>query len=223
MCGDSTSIDAVDKLMDGARADMVFTDPPYGIAYSSDKFDGNRSGVTNKRNKAEMILGDEQSFDPSFLLEMFGKVKEVFVWGYQYYPDKLGRGGIIVWNKKVESEAKNPHGDFELCWSSKERNKMCWLQWGGFKNKEKGETRLHTTQKPVALALWFFENWGKKSKRVVDVFGGSGSTLIACEKTNRNCYMMELDPKYCDVIVKRWQDYTGKKAVHAETGEAFDE
>ena len=223
MCGDSTSIDAVDKLMDGARADMVFTDPPYGIAYSSDKFDGNRSGVTNKRNKAEMILGDEQSFDPSFLLEMFGKVKEVFVWGYQYYPDKLGRGGIIVWNKKVESEAKNPHGDFELCWSSKERNKMCWLQWGGFKNKEKGETRLHTTQKPVALALWFFENWGKKSKRVVDVFGGSGSTLIACEKTNRDCYMMELDPKYCDVIIKRWQDYTGKKAIHADTGVAFDE
>lgn len=223
MCGDSTSIDAVDKLMDGARADMVFTDPPYGIAYSSDKFDGNRSGVTNKRNKAEMIIGDEQSFDPSFLLEMFGKVKEVFVWGYQYYPDKLGRGGIIVWNKKVESEAKNPHGDFELCWSSKERNKMCWLQWGGFKNKEKGETRLHTTQKPVALALWFFENWGKKSKRVVDVFGGSGSTLIACEKTNRDCYMMELDPKYCDVIINRWQDYTGKKAVHADTGEAFDE
>jgi len=222
MCGDSTSIDAVDKLMNGAKADMVFTDPPYGIAYSSSKFDGNKSGVTNKRNKADMIIGDGDDFDPSFLLEMFKGAKEFFVWGYQYYPDKLGRGGIIVWNKKKETEAANPHGDFELCWSRKERNKMCWLQWGGFKNKEKGEERLHTTQKPVALALWFFDNWGNGLKTIVDLFGGSGSTLIACEKTNRHARLMELDPKYCDVIIKRWQDFTGQQAIHAETGEAFN-
>jgi DNA modification methylase len=222
MCGDSTSIDAVDKLMNGAKVDMVFTDPPYGIAYSSAKFDGNKSGVTNKRNKAEMILGDGADFDPSFLIQMFKGAKEMFVWGYQYYPEKLGRGGIIVWNKKNETEAANPHGDFELCWSRRERNKMCWLQWGGFKNKEKGEDRLHTTQKPVALALWFFENWGKGLNCVIDLFGGSGSTLIACEKTNRHSLLMELDPRYCDVIVKRWQDFTGKEATHAETGETFN-
>jgi DNA modification methylase len=213
MCGDSTSIDAVDRLMDGRKADMVFTDPPYGISYSSDKFAGNKAGVTNKRNKAEMILGDDNDFDPSFLVQMFKGAKEMFVWGYQYYPDKLGRGGIIVWNKKKETEAANPHGDFELCWSRKERNKMCWLQWGGFKNKEKGEDRLHTTQKPVSLSLWFFENWGKGLVCVVDLFGGSGSTLIACEKTARDCRMMELDPKYCDVIKKRWEDFTGQKAI----------
>jgi DNA modification methylase len=223
MCGDSTSIDAVEKLMGGRKADMVFTDPPYGIAYSSSKFDNNKSGVTNKRNKAEMILGDSEDFDPSFLVQMFKGAKEMFVWGYQYYPDKLGRGGIIVWNKKRETEAANPHGDFELCWSRRERNKMCWLQWGGFKNKEKGEDRLHTTQKPVALALWFFENWGKNLTCVVDLFGGSGFTLIACEKTARDCRMMELDPKYCDVIIKRWQDFTGQKATLESTGQEYDE
>jgi DNA modification methylase len=223
MCGDSTSIDAVEKLMDGHKADMVFTDPPYGIAYSSDKFAGNKAGVTNKRNKAEMIIGDGDDFDPSFLRQMLKGAKEMFVWGYQYYPDKLGRGGIIVWNKKRETEAANPHGDFELCWSRRERNKMCWLQWGGFKNKEKGEDRLHTTQKPVALALWFFENWGKGLDCVVDLFGGSGSTLIACEKTNRDCRMMELDLKYCDVIVKRWQDFTGQQATLEATGQTYDE
>jgi DNA modification methylase len=222
MCGDSTSIDAVEKLMDGQKADMVFTDPPYGIAYSSDKFAGNKAGVTNKRNKAEMILGDAEDFDPSFLAQMFKSAKEMFIWGYQYYPDKLGRGGIIVWNKKRETEAGNPHGDFELCWSRKERNKMCWLQWGGFKNKEKGEDRLHTTQKPVALALWFFENWGKNLTCVVDLFGGSGFTLIACEKTARDCRMMELDTKYCDVIIKRWQDFTGQKATLESTGQEYD-
>jgi len=223
MCGDSTSIDAVDKLMAGRKADMVFTDPPYGIAYSSEKFAGNKAGVTNKRNKAEMILGDADDFDPSFLVQIFKGAKEMFVWGYQYYPDKLGRGGIIVWNKKRETEAANPHGDFEICWSRKERNKMCWLQWGGFKNKEKGEDRLHTTQKPVALALWFFENWGNGLTCVVDLFGGSGSTLIACEKTARDCRMMELDPKYCDVIIKRWQDFTGQQATLEATGQTFAE
>ena len=222
MCGDSTSIDAVERLMDGRKADMVFTDPPYGIAYSSSKFDGNKAGVTNKRNKAEMIIGDGDDFDPSFLVQMFKSAKEMFVWGYQYYPDKLGRGGIIVWNKKRETEAANPHGDFELCWSRRERNKMCWLQWGGFKNKEKGEDRLHTTQKPVALALWFFENWGNDLGCVVDLFGGSGSTLIACEKTARDCRMMELDPKYCDVIIKRWQDFTGQEATLEGSGETFN-
>lgn len=223
MCGDSTSIDAVDRLMQGKKADMVFTDPPYGIAYSSSKFDGNRAGVTNKRNKAEMILGDGFDFDPSPILEICKGVPEVFVWGFQYYPHRLGRGGIIVWNKKQETEANCPHGDFELCWSKNERNKMCWLKWGGFKNKEKGEQRLHTTQKPVALAEWFFENWGNATKVVLDLFGGSGSTLIACEKTKRHARLMELDPKYCDVIVKRWQDFTGKQATLESNGKTYNE
>jgi len=221
MCGDSTSIDAVERLMDGQKADMVFTDPPYGIAYSSDKFDGNKAGVTNKRNKSEMIIGDENAFDPSFLVQMFKGAKEMFIWGFQYYPEKLGRGGLIVWNKKRESQSANPHGDFELCWSRRERNKMCWLEWGGFKNKEKGEDRLHTTQKPVALSLWFFENWGSGLTCVIDLFGGSGSTLIACEKTARDCRMMELDPKYCDVIIQRWQNFTGQTATLEATGQPF--
>ena len=103
---------------------------------------------------------------------------------------------------------------------------MCWLRWGGFNNKEKGESRLHTTQKPVALAEWFFENWGKGLVAIVDLFGGSGSTLIACEKTKRRCYMMELDPKYCDVIVKRYKDFCEKNdkvAVIKRNGVACDD
>jgi len=217
MCGDSTDKASVEALMDGEKADMVYTDPPYGIAYSSSKFDGNTKGVTNKRNKADMIIGDGEDFDPSFILEMFPSVKEIFIWGMQYYPHKLGRGGIICWNKKQESEADCPHGDFELCWSKSERNKMCWLKWGGFNNKEKGEDRLHTTQKPIDLGLWFFDNWGKGKAVIVDLFGGSGSTLIACEKTKRKCRMMELDPKYIDVIIERWQNFTGKKAELIES------
>lgn len=212
LCGDSTNLKDVERLMAGEKADMVFTDPPYGISYSSSKFDGNTKGVTNKRNKANMIIGDGKEFDPSFILKIFASVKEIFIWGMQYYPQKLGRGGVVCWNKKKESEAQCPHGDFELCWSKAERNKMFWYRWGGFNNKEKGESRLHTTQKPVDLAIWFFDNWGRAKNIIVDLFGGSGSTLIACEKTGRKCRMMELDGIYCDVIVKRWEEYTGQKA-----------
>jgi DNA modification methylase len=74
------------------------------------------------------------------------------------------------------------------------------------------DKRVHPTQKPVKLAEWFFERWGKETKLVVDLFLGSGSTLIACEKTGRKCYGMELDPHYCSVIIERWQNFTGKKA-----------
>ena len=222
LCGDSTKLEDVERLMDGKKADMVFTDPPYGIGYSSSKFDGNTKGVTNKRNKAEMIVGDDEDFDPSFLLTMFKNVKEVFIWGYQYYPEKLGRGGIIVWNKKRETQVDNPHGDFELCWSLRQRNKMCWLEWGGFNNKEKGEDRLHTTQKPVALAQWFFLNWGKEIKFIADLFLGSGSTLIAAEKTGRVCFGMELSPAYVDVIVQRYVDYVDNPVVYCNGEDVTD-
>jgi DNA modification methylase len=219
LCGDSTKAEDVEQLMAGAKADMVWTDPPYGIAYSSKRWENlgpQSQGLSAKRNNAPMIAGDDKPFDPSFLLATFPGAREMFVWGFQYYPDKLGRGGIIVWNKKKESQSECAHGDFELCWSREERNKMCWLTWGGFKNKEQGEERLHTTQKPVALAAWFFNNWGRPGDVVADCFLGSGTTLIAAEQLGRKCYGMEISPAYCDVIVKRWETLTGKKATREE-------
>jgi DNA modification methylase len=205
LCGDSTDSDAVAKLMDGQKADMVFTDPPYGIAYdNTQRWDGiEKQNGKGKRNKGEMILGDGEPFDPSFLLAEFSYCKEIFIWGMQYYPDKLGRGGCIVWNRKTESQKDVPHADFELCWSKQERNKMAWITWGGFKSKEKGEERLHTTQKPIELAAWFLNNWGNTNDKVFDLFLGSGSTMVASHQLNRKCYGMELDPKYCQVIVDR--------------------
>jgi len=205
LCGDSTDSDAVAKLMDGQKADMVFTDPPYGIAYdNTQRWDGIvKQNGKGKRNKGEMILGDGEPFDPSFLLAEFSYCKEIFIWGMQYYPDKLGRGGCIVWNRKTESQKDVPHADFELCWSKQERNKMAWITWGGFKSKEKGEERLHTTQKPIELAAWFLNNWGNTNDKVFDLFLGSGSTMVASHQLNRKCYGMELDPKYCQVIVDR--------------------
>jgi len=204
LCGDSTDKPAVERLMGGKKADMVFTDPPYGISYSSSRFEGIKNqGLSKKRNKAEMIINDEKDFDPSFIIDLCEKTKEVFIWGYQYFPQHLPRGGMVVWNKKTETEADCIHGDFEVCWSKQERNKMFWHRWGGFQNKEKGETRLHTTQKPVALPVFFFKEWGKENDLILDLFLGSGTTMVASEKTGRVCFGMELDPKYCEVIVKR--------------------
>ena len=100
------------------------------------------------------------------------------------------------------------------------------VKWAGIfgMEREHDKKRCHPTQKPVDLVTWFFDYYSMQDKKlIVDLFGGSGSTLIACEKTNRDCCMMELDPKYCDVIIKRWQDFTGQQAIHEETGKTFDE
>ncbi len=205
LCGDSTDAEQVAKLMNGEKADMVFTDPPYGIGYDNeDRWSGiDKQNHSAKRNKGKMILGDAEDFNPSFLLSYFSYCKEIFVWGMQYYPEHLGRGGCIVWNRKTESQKDVPHADFELCWSKQERNKMAWITWGGFKSKEKGEERLHTTQKPIELAVWFFNNWGNKNDLVADLFLGSGTTMVASHQLKRKCYGMELDPKYCQVIIDR--------------------
>jgi DNA modification methylase len=205
LCGDSADSGQVAKLMNGEKADMVFTDPPYGIAYDNEnRWKGiDKQNENVKRNKGKMILGDAEDFNPSFLLNTFSYCKEIFIWGMQYYPQHLGRGGCIVWNRKTENQKDVPHADFELCWSKQERNKMAWITWGGFKSKEKGEKRLHTTQKPIELVVWFFNNWGKSKNIVADLFLGSGSTMVAAHQLNRKCYGMELDPKYCQVIIDR--------------------
>jgi DNA modification methylase len=204
LCGDSTDSDAVARLMDGEKADMVFTDPPYGIDYNDGRWDEIQKKHTGgKSKKFGKIIGDAEDFNPSFLLSYFSYCKEIFVWGMQYYPQHLGRGGCIVWNRKTESQKDVPYVDFELCWSKQERNKMAWITWGGFKNKEKDGERFHPTQKPIELASWFFNNWGKQNDLVADLFLGSGTTMAAAHQLNRKCYGMELDPKYCQVIIDR--------------------
>lgn len=215
MCGDSTSEADVSKLMAGEKADMVFTDPPYGIDYDdrakvSDKF----SKGMKPSNKGK-ILGDDRT---DFFEKIYDdKIKSQFWWGCNYYCQDLPKkGSFVVWSKKTEAQRGNKmlfNSDFELCWShEKKAIRLFEIPWTGCINKEKGESRLHPTQKPIALILRFFDEWGKDKKIVLDYFLGSGSTLIACEKTGRRCFGMELDVKYMNVILKRWEEYTGKTA-----------
>ena len=217
LCGDSTKKENIDLLLDGNKADMVFTDPPYGMNldtdYSSMKcklFKGKTGGDYHKP-----IIGDNVDFNPSFFLNYFDYCKEQFWWGGDYYAEYLPKGSSwVVWDKRLDDSADKMYGScFELCWSKvKHKRDIARIKWAGIFGTEKefDKKRHHPTQKPIDLVMWFFERY--KGNKVIDPFLGSGSTLIACEKTNRKCYGMELDPHYCDVIVKRWEEFTGKKA-----------
>ena len=206
LCGDCTVEENLKLLMGGEKADMVFTDPPYGIGLDT----AYAKTEKVKGNTYKKIIGDDKDFDPTMFLNFFENTKEQFWWGFDYYSDKLPKGGsLVVWDKKKEGLDESIGSGFELCWSKVHHKRLiARFLWSGFTAKEKNETRVHPTQKPIALIEWFINNWGEGLVNIVDPFLGSGSTLIACEKTNRKCYGMELDPHYIDVIVQRYIDFT---------------
>jgi len=224
MCGDSTSIDAVEKLMDGQKADMVFTDPPYGVSYQSN----------GRKEKFDVLINDDKILDISPIIEVFSN-GWVFVWTSWKVVDKWidvfkGYGypsNMIVWHKKGGGI-----GDLKKTFSSDYEMALVWHRGAELTGKRIGSvwsigkdgssTYVHPTQKPVALGEEAIDKTTLHENKILDLFGGSGSTLIACEKTNRNAFLMELDPKYVDVIITRWQDFTGQVAVNA-TGETFNE
>lgn len=227
LCGDSTNPQHVERLMDGKKADMVFTDPPYGMNLDTDY-----SKMAGKGNTYKAVIADNEQYDAGFLLSTFAYCSEIFLWGADYYVETLRReypnlGSWIVWDKYSDQERQGlldgKFGSaFETCWSkTQHKRELARVLVTTNYTAHGDETRVHPTQKPVALAEWFFERWGNTGDTVADLYGGSGSTLIACEKTSRHCRMMELDPAYCDVIVKRWEDLTGKTATLESTGKSF--
>ena len=239
LCGDSTDVLAVDRLMDGQKADMVFTDPPYGMKLQANYHRSewgdrpNKHSGGNQGNAHRNVAGDHDDFTPELISTVFAcfpNCPEVFLWGADYYAEHIpekNEGSWVVWDKVTNSQGEESgcaafHGsNFELCWSKgKHKRELARIMHKGLASVE-NDKRVHPTQKPVALAEWFFERWGKDKTVIADLYGGSGSTLIACEKTSRHARLMELDPAYCDVIVKRWEQFTGKKAMLEEIKEAL--
>ena len=218
MCGDSFDRSSIERLMDGKKADMVFTDPPYGMALDTDYTKMGSGG-----RKHDTVINDDKQFDASLLLEVFDYCKEIFLWGADYYVETLGRnypnlGSWIIWDKYSDDRVGLLDGRFgsafESCWSkSPHKRELARVLVTTNYTARGDETRVHPTQKPVALAEWFIERWGKKAEVIVDLFAGSGFTIMAAERMGKACYAMEYDPKYCDVIVQRWEAATGKKAV----------
>ena len=217
MCGDSTSIADVDLLMDGAKADMVHTDPPYNISMSRSKVDGSDNSIKNDNL-------DNESFY-CLLKEAFSnacrvcRTQNMFWWiGFRAYStleqifleNNVKIANCIVWKKNsIGLGGKGFRYQHELgIFSGETNNKSKSDVWEFDRTKE----GLHPTMKPVPLVAHALQNIDN-ANIVLDLFGGSGSTLIACEQLNRKCFMMELDPKYVDVIIDRWEQFTGQKAV----------
>jgi site-specific DNA-methyltransferase (adenine-specific) len=228
ICGDSTDVVVIDRLMDGVKADCVLSDPPYGMNLDTDfsTIKGSMKSLGRKNhvegNKYEKVIGDNEDFKPELITTFFANfdyVKEMFLFGADYFaeilPDK-NKGSWLVWDKRKESQADAIGSEFELIWSrNKHKRRMLRHDWFGFSSSENGadaRNRVHPTQKPITLLVDILNQWGKDANIVVDLYGGSGSTLIACEQLNRKCYMCELDPHYVDVIIDRWEKFTGQKA-----------
>lgn len=235
LCGDSTSVDDLAKLCENQAVDMWLTDPPYNVAYEG--------GTKEKLTIQNDSMGDDQF--RQFLRDAYTAADTVMKAGavfYIWHADSEGynfRGAAkdagwtvrqcLIWKKSSLVLGRQDYQwQHEPClygwkegaghlWAS-DRKQTTILEFD--KPSRNGE---HPTMKPVALFEYQLLNNTKGGDIVLDSFGGSGTTLIAAEKNGRVARLMELDPKYCDVIVKRWQDFTGKIATHAETGEPFAE
>ena len=226
LCGDATRKADVEALMGGEKADMVFTDPPYGVDYD---------GGMKKQKK----LKNDHNADIYYLfmpisVNVLKNDGAFYVW----YADATATAtatataGLvisaqIIWAKNHAQFMSNAKykGKHEPCFYAHKKGKSA--KWYGDNNEvtlweydRASKNEYHPTQKPVALSERANRNSSPKEGIVLDPFLGSGSTLIACEKTNRKCYGMEIDPHYCDVIVKRWEEYTGKKAERVEAASA---
>ena len=248
MCGDSTSVDAVERLCDGRKADMVLTDPPYGVSFVGVKGSMYSGGKKAGKNSAEMIKADDlrgddlvklfaDSMSAASMSSKAGAAMYVFLAINRSQESVAGLrdAGLeirnwLIWDKgnvgfhAMGAQYKPNYEAFLYC--HKTGQSPSW--YGG--NKEQTVWRfpveregLHPTMKPVSLLCHALQNSSKSGDEILDLFGGSGSTLIACEKTARECRMMELDPKYCDVIVKRWQEFTGQKATLESSGQTFED
>lgn len=202
MCGSSIDKKEVKTLVDSNVMDLVFTDPPYGMNAVS------KSGVLSKTYGTDIMNDDNNDVAvESFILsqELFGNAKQVW-WGANYYSHELPDSECwIVWDK---NNGGSDQTDAELAWTNF-RSVVRMFTLASEKTN-----RVHPTQKPVKLIADIFNKFDKENTfgHVIDLFGGSGSTLMACEQTNKTCYTMELDPKYVDVIIKRWEQFTGEKA-----------
>jgi len=202
--------------MGGEKAQMVFTDPPYGMSLNADfsdmdsRFKGSSGG-----NKYDAVIGDGADFRPELItsvIDYFADCPEMFIWGADYFAEYLANkndGSWVVWDKRLDESADKMYGStFELCWSkAKHKREIARVKWAGIfgMEKEDTKTRQHPTQKPVELVKWFFDKWGEPDDIIADCFAGSGTTLVACQNLNRKCYAIEISPNYCSVILERMQ------------------
>lgn len=215
MCGDSTNRDHIERLMDGETPDLVFTDPPYGISVVSD------DGKIGKEKLAKAgiympVKGDETTDTAKANYELLKGIgcQRFILWGGNYFVPFLPYSpSWIIWDKRGDMNSNN-FADGEMAWCSFKTPVRIYKQvWAGMIREGESEKRIHPTQKPIRLLGEIMKDFSKDNDRVLDCFGGSGSTLIACEQINRSCYMIEYEPHYVKLIIARWEKLTGGKAT----------
>jgi len=226
ICGDSTDMVVIDRLLGDEIPNMIYTDPPYGMNLDTD-FSTMDSKISSGGNYYDQ--GHVDDFSPDMINTIFSiDADEIFLWGADYFAETLpdrNSGSWIVWDKRsngsdnvaADESSDRMYGScFELCWSKKRHKRdIARIKCAGIfgMDQEPDRRRHHPTQKPVKLAAWFLSRYSQEGDIILDLFGGSGSTLLACEQLNRRCYMCELDPHYVDVIISRWESLTGKTAI----------
>ena len=243
LCGNSTNKNDVDRLMCGNKADLLFTDPPYGVSYERKTKEVLKSKNYTKIKNDDLSLNEFQAFLSDVFKNSVTYLKETA--SYYVFSCQGGDQEMMMMMAMRESGMPCRH---QIIWVKDapvfsmgrldydykhEPILYGWIKTHNFQRKGsqdksvwefgRTENKLHPTMKPVDLVANAILNSTKRSDLVLDLFGGSGSTLIASEKTDRKAFLMELDPIYCDVIIKRWQDYTGQKAYRESDGVAFDD
>lgn len=204
LCGDSTDIDCVIKLIDKNNKFSIYTDPPYGINEKGDR--SQRGGITQGNNLPDFKDDSIQyAIDAYNITREFNPLKEVW-WGANYYCHNLPQtNNWLVWDKRVEEKQRDTQSDCELAWVKDGHSSIRIFRhlWKGMiKASEHGQKRVHPTQKPIELASYCFKEY-EMGDVILDLFGGSGATMVASEQTKRKCLMMEFEPYYCQVIVDR--------------------
>ena len=205
LCGDSTDSDQVAKLMNGKKADMVFTDPPYGIKVVKSEMVGANFGIAKKGKYSEVIADDttetaKEFYDTCISLGM----EDFIIWGGNYFTDFLPfSDGWLIWNKRAGTDIRNTFADGEMAWCSFHTPIRIYDQlWNGMIREGEKDKRVHPTQKPIRMLSEIITDH-IKGDLIFDGFLGSGSIMVAAHQLKRKCYGMELDPKYCQVIVDR--------------------
>ena len=205
LCGDGTDSDQVAKLMNGQKADMVFTDPPYGIKVVKSEMVGANFGIAKKGKYSEVIADDttetaKEFYDTCVSLGM----NDFIIWGGNYFTDFLPfSDGWLIWNKRAGTDIRNTFADGEMAWCSFHTPIRIYNQlWNGMIREGEKDKRVHPTQKPIRMLSEIITDH-IKGNLIFDGFLGSGSILVASHQLKRKCYGMELDPKYCQVIIDR--------------------
>jgi len=205
LCGDSTCSDTVAKLMDGEKADMVFTDPPYGIKVVKSEMVGANFGIAKKGKYSQVIADDTTETAKKFYNTCISLgMNNFIIWGGNYFTDFLPfSDGWLIWNKRAGTDIRNTFADGEMAWCSFHTPIRIYDQlWNGMIREGEKDKRVHPTQKPIRMLSEIIRDHIRENL-IFDGFLGSGSILVASHQLKRKCYGMELDPKYCDVIIRR--------------------